>query len=334
MALLRRLVIGSLNLALLKLHWHLWRIHPRRLVREVESIQISRPIFLLGTQGGGLTLVSRMLRRHPQVVSVTGSSSYWAGPDEMQNVMGSCLPADLTGLHSKVPPHPMFSHRDWLYSTDELLPLYRKISEDFTADATRQFQRAIRLAVAAHANRPRCARLVDKSQSFTVRLSFVNSLIREQNPKFILITRNPYAMCYRAAAVTTPISKLKMPLETKLKLATQHWGNSFRCALHDSRELEDFLVLRFEDILREPRKQLSDICRYAELGYKETMLPAPQHKLPLGSTGSSRGDRKWYPLRPDVNRRYLQALEPWMIKLIEDRVGKLASKWHYSPKGP
>jgi hypothetical protein len=64
------------------------------------------------------------------------------------------------------------------------------------------------------------------------------------------------------------------------------------------------------------------------------MLPGPNHRFPLGSTGSSRGDRKWYPLRPDANRRYLEELEPWMLDLVEPIVGPLASRWQYMPEGP
>jgi len=87
-----------LNLPLLYVHYHLWRVHPRRLIHTRYGQSIDRPIFLLGVQGGGLTLVARMLRRHPYAVSVTGNSTYWAGPDEMQNVMGPYLPGELTGV--------------------------------------------------------------------------------------------------------------------------------------------------------------------------------------------------------------------------------------------
>lgn len=55
---------------------------------------IQRPIFLLGSQSGGLTLLARILRRHASLVYCTGNSRYWAGSDEMQNVAfdGSLCP--------------------------------------------------------------------------------------------------------------------------------------------------------------------------------------------------------------------------------------------------
>jgi NAD-dependent dihydropyrimidine dehydrogenase PreA subunit len=329
-----RKALGLLNLTLLLAHWNLWRIHPRRFWIDVDTAPIDRPIFLLGVQGGGLTLIARMLRRHPDAVSVTGNSRYWAGPDEMQNVMGAYLPPELTGLHHKVPPHPGFPRRDGLYAIDELLPLYRKTDADATVEMSSRFQRAIRLAIAIHAKYPQQARFIDKSQTFTVRLSLVNSLLREHQPYFILVTRNPYAMCYRTAAVATPLSRLDLSLEERLQLAAQHWDNSFRCALADSREVDHFRIIRFEDLLQKPETWLQDICAFAGLSYYPSMLPRLGQHIPLGSTGSSKGDHKWYPLRPDVNRSYLKQLEPWMVKIIGSRVGKLARQWWYSPDGP
>ena len=57
--------------------WYLWRrsewmLDPRRFFTDWADVPVQRPIFFLGNQGDGLTFVSRMVRRHPDVVSVTG----------------------------------------------------------------------------------------------------------------------------------------------------------------------------------------------------------------------------------------------------------------------
>lgn len=83
-------------------------------------------------KGGGLTLLARMLRRHPQVVSVTGDHRYWSGADEMHTVFGPILPSELTGTRYKVPwpDHPVYKPpRSWTYACDELLPLLPQDSE-------------------------------------------------------------------------------------------------------------------------------------------------------------------------------------------------------------
>lgn len=329
-----RKALGIANQILLFARWNLWRFHPRRFARHVDELPIDRPILLLGVQGGGLTLIARMLRRHPNAVSVTGNASYWAGPDEMQVVMGPYLPSELTGLRHAVPFHPRYPERNWLYAIDELLPLYRKTDADATEEMAYRFRRAIRLAIAMHARDPQRARFVDKSQSFTVRLSLVNALLQDCDPHFLLVTRNPYAMCYRAAMAVTSLSQVALPPEERLRLAAQHWTNSFQCALDDARHVSHFAIIRFEDLLQEPERWLREICTFAQLTFYPFMLPAPEHRIPLGSTGSSRGDHKWHPLRADVNRPYLQSLEPWMIEVIESPMGELAKRWQYSPEGP
>jgi hypothetical protein len=328
------LVKGVLNSLLLESRRNLWRLHPLRFSRQLDRVPIDRPIFLLGVQGGGLTLLSRMLHRHSQAVFVTGSRANWAGPDEMQNVMGPALPPELAGLHHQIPPHSRYPHRDWLYAIDELLPLYRKTARDATPEMALQFQRAIRFAVALHSHDPNRARFVDKSQSFTVRLSLVNALLNGREPQFILVTRNPYAVVFRAAARATRISQMNLSLEGRLRLAAEHWRNSFQCALEDEKEVEHFTTARFEDLLREPEDCLRALCTFAELSYEPEMLPAADHRIPLGSTGSARGDRKWYPLRSDVNRPYLTSLQPWMIEIVDNYVRGFAERWNYSPEGP
>ena len=45
---------------------------PRRLTTSLDEIEIDRPIFVLGVQGGGLTLLTRMTRRNEDVLTIGG----------------------------------------------------------------------------------------------------------------------------------------------------------------------------------------------------------------------------------------------------------------------
>ena len=159
-----------------RLYYHLkrgrWIIDPRTYLGNYEDIPIDRPIFLLGVQCGGLTLVSRMLRRHPSVVSVTGNYRYWSGADKMHTVLGPILPAELTGLGYKVPnpQHPLFdSPRSWTYACDELLPFYRKTSLDANIELKKKFKRIIRMMIAKHAIDKNKA-LIDKNQVYIIKI--------------------------------------------------------------------------------------------------------------------------------------------------------------------
>jgi hypothetical protein len=202
-----RLLFGTFNLLYHYWRINLWRFHPLRFLRNLEKISIDRPIFILGVQGGGLTLISRMIRRHPLAVSVTGNSSNWAGPDEMQNVMGEYLPSTLSGITKKLPKNDKYHQRDWLYAIDELIPLYRKTRLDHKPESAIKLKHAIKLCIASYARNPQFARFVDKSQSFTIRLDMIVSMLKELSPKFILITRNPYVLCYRASVKVSCVKK-------------------------------------------------------------------------------------------------------------------------------
>ena len=80
-----------------ELFWHLKpSFTPRRIYLPLSKINIKKPIFILGVQGGGLTIVSRILHRHSKVIYCNGNSKFWAGRDEMQNNAFKSIPAYFT----------------------------------------------------------------------------------------------------------------------------------------------------------------------------------------------------------------------------------------------
>ena len=297
---------------------------------KFDKVSIDRPIFLLGIQGGGLTLVSRMLRRHPQVISVSGNCKYWSGADEMHAVFGPILPPELTGLRYKVPipHHPVFPPlRSWTYACDELLPYYRRTAKDANERIRKRFEHVIHYCIARHAIDKNKARFIDKSQVYTVRVSLIRELLKEYNPRFILVTVNPYAAVYRAAtgkAKDMALLKDKLPFAKRLEICAQHWKNSYRCALEDRDE--DMLVVRLEDLLCEPAVYLRKICDHVELEFSERLLPHPDDKIPLGSRFRDR----WYPLNVNRVLHYIDKATPEELALIHEICGDLAEEFGYS----
>lgn len=301
--------------------------------RNFKEIKIDRPIFLLGVQGGGLTLISRMLRRNKNVVSVSGNYHYWYGADEMQNVLWPILPPELSGIKHKFPTKKKFiKPRGWLYATNYLIDDYRNDEKDATEKIKANFQKIIRWQIARHAFNPKTARFTDKSQVFTVKIAFINKLLEEAQPKFILITRNPYALCYRSVVKKGEAPELKKAakiygFKKALDLAAQHWANSMKYALEDGKKLKNFLVVRLEDILNEPEKKLKEICKFADLKYSPDMLPQKQDKIVLGVRSLKRN--KWYPLRKNINDKYLKETKKEDIEIIAKRCAKYAERFGY-----
>jgi len=299
-----------------------------RYFREYEEVKIRKPIFLLGTHGSGLTLVSRIIRKNRNVVSVSGNHNYWSGADEMHVVLGPILPFEFTGIRHKVPDHADFEeHTSWLYASDELIDEYRLTEKDVTEELREKFRHTIRWLIDKHAVDLESARFTDKSQSFTVKVSFINEILQDTDPRFVLITRNPYAVCYRAPFKAGGLKRVseEFSFEELLEFASQHWSNSIKYALEDSSKVDYFMSARFEDILREPEEQIKRICEFADLDFDIDMLPQPEHEIPFGS----RFRDKWYPLRPNVNKKYFKEMSQEHVRIIDRYCGGLASKFDY-----
>ncbi|MDH3743589.1 MAG: sulfotransferase [Acidobacteriota bacterium] len=317
--------------------WYLWKrsnwlVDPRAALAHFRRVEIDRPIFLVGNQGDGLTLISRMLRRHPQVVSLSGNHRYWSGADEMHRAFLGRLPASLVSggrWLGKPPHHDIFTPpRSWSYGSNELIDKYRLTETDFDQRTANRLQRVLRESLFRH-GKPTGGRFLDKSQTYTVKISYINALLRDANPHFVLVTRNPYASIYRNATGSAGDMRRyssTLDLDTRFELCLQHWLNSMRCVEEDKGKVS-FTTLRFEDVLVEPERCLRTLCDFLDLPFVNTLVPAPGDTLPFGSRFSDR----WYPLRPNVNDRYLSQLPERFERQITERAGKLAAAYGYHP---
>lgn len=311
-----------------------WFLYAPRLFRSYESVHIDRPIFLIGNQGDGLTLIARMLRRHNAVVSVTGNYEYWAGPDEMQNVMRCRLPRTLRQggrficrdySHDKLTPP-----RSWSYGSNDLIDRYRETEADYDNKVAKTLRRIIREAIYRFGEGENGQRFVDKSQIFTVKMSYVDALLEDADPHFVLITRNPYATCYRAAIGKAGDMRRyakTMTLDERMEVCVQHWSNVMRCVLEDKDKVSNFRAMQLEDFLRRPKESLIELCSFLGLPFLDDLVPSEDHTIPFGST---RLDR-WYPLRPDVNKQYLERISGKYIEMIYERCQVIAEQFGYGP---
>jgi len=304
-------------------------LDPRAYLGSFGHVAIDRPVFLLGVQGGGLTLVSRMLRRHPRVVSVSGNCRYWSGADEMHTVFGPLLPAELTGARYKVPwpDHPLYDPpRSWTYASDELLPHYRQTAQDATPELRERFRRVIRMCLARHADDPQQAQFIDKSQVYTVRVDLIRELLKGHRPLFVLVPVDPYAACYRAAlgkAQDMDRLQTRLAFPERLEICAQHWANSMECALAD--RADDMIVVKLEDVLSEPGRWIARICEHVGIDYRENLLPGPDDRVPFGSRFRDR----WYPLDPERALRYADAASDEEREIIHRRCGEIAAEFGY-----
>ncbi|MCO4745139.1 MAG: sulfotransferase [Proteobacteria bacterium] len=317
-----------LNSLVYALRRQAWLAHLPRLLGPPRPSPVA-PIFLLGVQGGGLTLASRMLRRNRNVVCVTGNHRYWAGADELQNVLHPILPAAFKGLAGAVPPDEFFPNaRGSSYATDRLLPQYRQTDADASPELRKAFRGIVGWLIRMHGRRVAEPRFIDKSQTFTVRLGLLRSIFDDAH--FVLIGRDPHASSLRSLRLAEYRDDLPSHFtrHERLEMAAQHWANSMSCAIEDARGYERFHTLKFEDLLAQPEVEMARLCGLLGLEFDPDMVPAAHHRLPLGSRMRDR----WYPMRPEVNERYLAEETAEEAAIIERICGPMARELGYAAR--
>jgi len=306
-----------------------WMLNPKNYIFPYENIPIIKPVFLLGNQGDGLTLLARMLKRNSQVVSVTGNCKYWAGADEMQNVFEPILSPDISGIRVRAHPHPiLIPPRSWSYACDDLIGKYRKTEKDADNKMRRKIRRAIGMVIHRYGKNIDNPRFVDKSQVFTVKISFINELLKDCSPYFILVTRNPYVTCFRAATGKArdmeKYSKF-FSLDERMKICIEHWHNVMKAVEDDRNKIDNFIAIKFEDLIEKPKQILKKTCDFIQLNFSIDMIPQKHHKLPFGVRFKDR----WYPLRTHVNKKYLEQIPKKYVEWIHQKCGEVAEKYGY-----
>lgn len=304
-----------------------WRVSQRRLGDRVDHVALDRPIFILGTQGSGGTLVGRCLRRNAAVVTVSGGSEHWTGTDELGIVRSRMarLPPMLWGSSHRldIASEALGTHHSSVFACDELLPLYRATSEDARPDDAARFMRLLREHLAVY----RGTRFLDKTHSYTVKMPLIAALLEESRPLFVLVVRNPYGACPSAVERKPPSFAPEVAAERRLALVAEHWANAHRIALDDESSTGGLAVVRFEDFLADPGGVVQSLCSYVGLDYSPDMVPRPGQTMPWATLPT---DRKWYPLYADDR---LERVTSEQLTIVEERCAEIALRFGYRPDG-
>jgi len=304
-----------------------WRTSLRRRLPGVDRVPLDRPIFFLGVQGAGETIVGRCLRRNDAVVSMSGNSAYWTGIDELGVVRNRMarLPAALWGCKFRDDlEHPLFGpNHNSVYACDALLPLYRRTAEDADEADGRRYRRLLREHLLVYAHDPCRARFFDKTHTNTLKIPLLAAYLEGCDPFFVLVVRNPYSWCHRAVRRKRPIYRVALAPEQELRLVAEHWANSYRIALEDARHVPNVTTVRFEDFVADPEAVVRRLCDFLGLDFDPAMVPQPGQRFPFATLP---GDRKWYPLFPDPWLEHVGAEEADVIASV---CGPLAAELGY-----
>jgi Sulfotransferase family len=303
----------------------------RRRLPSVDRIPIDRPIFVLGVQAGGTTLIARCLLRHRDVTSMSGNSRYWVATDEIGFVRNRMarLPSSLwSSSHRDDLDDPVFgSTHTSVYACDDLLPAYRRTAADARAEDAIQLKRLIREHLHVYAHDPRRARFLDKTHTYTVKVGYLEALLDGCDPLFLLVLRNPYTACFSAVRRKPPSWRTSLPEDEQLRVAAEHWRNSFGLALEDGAKTGRLAAVRFEDFAADPVAVVRAICAFAGLDFDVDLTPQPGQRRPFATLPS---DRKWYPLYEDAWRAQVLEAE---AAIIDEVCQPLARELGYAFEG-
>lgn len=308
-----------------KIYWH-----PRLLYRSMQDIEIKKPIFMLGVQGGGITIMSRVIRLLPHVTYITGNHRFWTGEDEIHNkVRFKQLPDQLVlrspgyyNLLGHEKNHPDFGYeRAFLYASNEFLNEYRLTESDWTPELEQALKQAIRRCLCVYATDHHQTQFTDMSQTYCLKVPFLKRCFPDAY--FIIVSRNPYAVCWKQAQ-TSPIFR-KDP-QRAVQFAAEHWHNSYTHALNDTKNRDNVLQLRFEDFLQDPigiSKKMFDFLDQPHIDVKN--LIEQNKKIPLGSSEPD----KWFPINHNVNKNHFKTIPDWARDIISKECGELAQLFKY-----
>jgi hypothetical protein len=262
---------------------------------------------------------------------MSGNSRYWVATDEIgfvRNRMARLPPSLWSSSHRTDLDDPVFgSTHTFAYACDALLPAYRREPADATAEDAARLKRLVREHLAVYARDPHRARFLDKTHTFTVKVGYLDALLAGCEPRFLLVLRNPYTTCFRAIRRKRPSWRVEPPYDDQLRIAAEHWENSYRLALKDGAGLSRFAALRFEDFVADPHAAVRAICAFAGLGFRDDLVPQPGQRMPFATLPT---DTKWHPLREDDWCSQVGARD---AAIIDERCGRLAGELGYAWEG-
>ncbi|MGR3318948.1 MAG: sulfotransferase family protein [Candidatus Anammoxibacter sp.] len=226
-------------------------------------MQDQKLVFITGLHRSGTSLLFRILRDHPDI---SGFRDTGAHEDEGQHLQSVYLPAGRYGGAGR------FGFNDSAY-LDETSSL---VSESNS--------KKIFLEWAKHWDIGRPL-LIEKSPPNLIRTRFLQALF--PNSIFIILLRHPIPTCL----ATQRWSK------TTLFSLIEHWLICYERFEIDKEYIQDFIVMKYEDIVVEPEKQLAKV--YDFLNIKNVSV-----NQEINSNVNTKYLLKWKKIKNNIITRY------------------------------
>ena len=214
----------------------------------------AQPIFIVGVERSGTTMLRLMLNEHPDIAIPRES---WFLIDLMDSLprTGTLNDRQRERAIQLMLRHPRW--RDMDIDDREFAERVRNLSLPTLADVIETVYRI-------HLLRTGKTRWGDKTPGYLIEIDRLRQVF--PRAQFIHLIRD-------ARDVSLSLWR-KGWFGPHLRNATRHWAETTRTGIEQGRRLppDCYHEVRYEDLVREPDKQLRSVCRFLELDYAPEMM--------------------------------------------------------------
>ena len=250
-----------------------------------------RWIFVVGCYNSGTKILTRMIASHPAVSSLPQEGRFFT----------DAFPDVQAGGWRRM----MYARRDlWSMSDHEPSKTAARAVRDWSL-----------------LWKGRGDAFVEKSICHTTRMPWLDDAFTEngRRPVFIGIARDGYssAASVRDIGVPEGAAKVEFPERYSIEIAAKQWACMNETMLDDSNRVENFLLVRMEDLVDDPVKVLDEVFRFAgldvpSLRFSEEVLEIGRSKIRIQS---GRNDARKLNLTKDDRDAMRGVVEPVMKRL-------------------
>lgn len=228
-----------------------------------------RPVYVIGRQHSGNTMLATLLGQHPEVYAFTGEGTFFehrATIEEMENPRPRIVEEVANGAD---PP----------LGDDKR----RQISECLQDDATSSSNSAVDLYAGAKSSvaaRAGTERWVQKATSYVFHVGDLLGTL--PTARLVFLVRNPFDLA---------ASLKRRGEERRLLRMVWGWNRGVRIAQRWADD-QRVLLLRYEDLVQHAEERLRKVCQFANLKFDEALLEVPhvnRSETPYSQGGEEKG---------------------------------------------
>ena len=267
-----------------------------------------RSVFIVAFARGGSNIVLNMLRSHPDICSPVGETQ------EVFHGKGNAGKIDQARRRLKYLPIALAENRN-VFSMSQW-----NLRKPFKSSSKKKIDEIL--------FNDRFKGIVSKdSESFYTNEELKNCRLLCKNLNGLIFTTRNFLDMYPDATFIGIVRDLRAVCEGhirrhlySLEEISHHCSNAIKQMLIDEKEIERFHLFRYEDIVKDPQKALSDIYKACDLPLETVKEIRMETKKVVGHNNSPDGKSLvWYPLDQFHKHILPDANENQIAKLTDDQ---------------